>query len=115
MVHLLFVDKRRNYPVKNSGCSEFLKQGPAALSSSVYGRRFCFCRKYTAYFRIAQVYQQFCCIVYFWHDCYHTVAFLFIEHHPFASLRKYQGATEMMKQHIWLNAHISLTDRWLIE
>src|ERR1051326_2964438 len=72
-------------------------------------------KKYTAYFLLAQVYQQFCSIVYFWHICYHMVAFLFIDRNSFASPRKYQGATEMVKQRIWLNAHISLTGRCIIE
>src|SRR5947209_14219415 len=57
-------------------------------------------KKYTAYCLLAQVYQQICCIVYFWHVCYHAVAFLFIERLSFASPRKYQGATEMVKRHI---------------
>lgn len=55
------------------------------------------------------------CIVYFWHIYYHMVAFLFIDCNSFASPRKCQGATKMVKQRIWLNAHIYLTGRCIIE
>jgi len=45
----------------------------------------------------------------------YLVAFLFIDRNSFAYPRKYQGATKMVKQRIWLNADIYLTGRCIIE